>query len=133
MMYSDINLYLIYIEVLYYSTKAAGRPLFLTSPSYAGMTEMKKLNHLERCVIMFLGAKDCEPVPTPLHLHYELFLLSRVDSSLSRSLKYHRTRRGSYRAAVEKALSTLESAGMIRWEGLAVRGVATQVPASRHG
>jgi len=75
-----------------------------------------QLNHVDRFILLLLGAKNSEPVPGPVHLQKEMYLLQNLFPKLAAETDYDPYFLGPHSEIVADEAEQLALSGLIRAE-----------------
>ncbi len=81
-------------------------------PAQAIDEKIEHLNCSGRFILLLLGAKDCEPVPSSLHLQNEMYLLQNLFPELADEACYEPHRLGPHSEIVENEAVRMEITGL---------------------
>lgn len=76
--------------------------------------KIEQLNEVDRFIILLAGAKKYEPIPGPLHLQKEIYLLQKLFPSLATETDYEPYFMGPYSEVVADELGELELSGLVK-------------------
>lgn len=77
------------------------------------ISESEKLNVVAKFIILLLGEKNSEPIPGPLHLQKEMFLLQGTIPKLADKIDYKSDFSGPHSDIVSNQIDRLVSLGII--------------------
>lgn len=72
------------------------------------------LNNVDKFILLLLDAKNAEPVPGPLHLQKEMYLLQNLFPKLAAETDYEPYMLGPHSEMVDDEVEELASSGLIR-------------------
>ena len=76
--------------------------------------KIEQLNHVDRFILLLLGTKNAEPVPGPVHLQKEMYLLQNLFPELADEADYEPNFLGPYSEAVAGGAERLASSDLTR-------------------
>lgn len=75
--------------------------------------KIEQLNRVDRFILLLLGAKNSEPIPGPIHLQKEMYLLQKLFPKLADETDYEPYFLGPYSEIVSDEVEQLASSGMV--------------------
>ena len=76
--------------------------------------KIEQLNSVDRFILLLLDAKDAEPIPGPMHLQKEMYLLQNVFPELENETDYEPCFLGPYSEIISDETEQLASSGMVK-------------------
>lgn len=78
--------------------------------------KIAQLNEVDRFILLLLGAKNSEPVPGPIHLQKEMFLLQNMFPNLAEETDFEPYFLGPHSEIVADEAEQLKMSGLIKAE-----------------
>lgn len=78
--------------------------------------KIAQLNEVDRFLLLLLGAKNSEPVPGPIHLQKEMFLLQNMFPNLAEETDFEPYFLGPHSEIVQDEAEQLKMSGLIKAE-----------------
>jgi len=78
--------------------------------------KLAQLNEVDRFLLLLLGAKNSEPVPGPIHLQKEMFLLQNMFPNLAAETDFEPYFLGPHSEIVQDEAEQLKMSGLIKAE-----------------
>lgn len=75
---------------------------------------LEEINTVDKFIILLAGAKESKPIPGPLHLQKEMYLLQNLFPDLATETDYEPYFMGRHSEVVEEELKELQLSGLIR-------------------